>query len=171
MGTQPTNKLPSMASVLRAPNPNNPTKAEVDAMLASFQPSDFQISSTVLPPCPSTSALVGLLGLGALRTLAMEGSLLVGWVGRLRVGILVWAMLTVIGAGLGWKFTGSRRSGYSEGRMVVVSTGHSGEPCGKTVSSIGGESRPFFNSLCIPPSRWLWSVFPMLFLFAESLRA
>jgi len=54
--TQPTNKLPSMASVLRAPNPNNPTKAEVDAMLASFQPSDFQISSTVLPPpCPSTS--------------------------------------------------------------------------------------------------------------------
>ena len=58
-----------------------------------------------------------------------------------------------------------------EGRMVVVSTGHSGEPCGKTVSSIGGESRPFFNSLCIPPSLWLWSVFPMLFLFAESLKA
>jgi len=55
--SQPTNKLPSMASVLKGEVRHNPTKAEVDAMLASFQPSDFQITSTVLPPCPSTSPL------------------------------------------------------------------------------------------------------------------
>jgi len=57
--TQPTTKLPSMATVFTANSrPNNPTKAEVDAMLASFQPSDFQISSTVLPTHgPSTSPL------------------------------------------------------------------------------------------------------------------
>lgn len=53
--TQPTTKLPSMFNGSTRPNP---TKAEVDMMLASFQqPSEYQISSTVLHHAPSTSPL------------------------------------------------------------------------------------------------------------------
>lgn len=57
--TQPTTKLPSMGSVFTATSRPHPAlnKAEVDMMLASFQPSDFQISSTVLHTGPSTSPL------------------------------------------------------------------------------------------------------------------
>jgi hypothetical protein len=59
--SQPTTKLPSMASVLIGNTRPNPTKAEVDLMLASFQPqlgqTNYQIATTELPPQPSTSPL------------------------------------------------------------------------------------------------------------------
>lgn len=56
--TQPTTKLPSMATVFHGNSRPNPTKAEVDLMLASFQPTtDYHISSTVVPQGPSTSPL------------------------------------------------------------------------------------------------------------------
>jgi len=57
--TQPTTKLPSMASVFNSNTRLNPTKAEVEMMLATnfHQPSDYHISSSSIHHAPSTSPL------------------------------------------------------------------------------------------------------------------
>jgi len=44
--TIPTTKLPSMSTVFTR---TKPTQCEVDAMIASFEPSEYQISATVFP--------------------------------------------------------------------------------------------------------------------------
>jgi len=53
--TIPTTKLPSMSTVFTRTKPTQPTQSEVDAMIASFEPSEYQISATVLPPSVITS--------------------------------------------------------------------------------------------------------------------
>jgi len=45
--TVPTTKLPSMSTVFTK---TKPTQSEVDAMIASFEPSEYQISATVFQP-------------------------------------------------------------------------------------------------------------------------
>jgi len=47
--TIPTTKLPSMSTVFTK---TKPTQSEVDAMIASFEPSEYQISATVFPHQP-----------------------------------------------------------------------------------------------------------------------
>ena len=47
--TVPTTKLPSMSTVFTK---TKPTQSEVDAMIASFEPSEYQISATVFQPAP-----------------------------------------------------------------------------------------------------------------------
>jgi len=50
--TIPTTKLPSMSTVFTR---TKPTQSEVDAMIASFEPSEYQISATVFHPQPVVS--------------------------------------------------------------------------------------------------------------------
>lgn len=51
--TMPTTKLPSMSTVFTR---TKPTQSEVDAMIASFEPSEYQISATVFHPQPVVSS-------------------------------------------------------------------------------------------------------------------
>lgn len=51
--TIPTTKLPSMSTVFTR---TKPTQCEVDAMIASFEPSEYQISATVFHPQPIVSS-------------------------------------------------------------------------------------------------------------------
>jgi len=51
--TVPTTKLPSMSTVFTK---TKPTQCEVDAMIASFEPAEYQISATVFPPSTSASS-------------------------------------------------------------------------------------------------------------------
>jgi len=51
--TIPTTKLPSMSTVFTR---TKPTQSEVDAMIASFEPSEYQISATVFHPQPVVSS-------------------------------------------------------------------------------------------------------------------
>jgi len=54
--TVPTTKLPSMSTVFTRTNQTPPSSSEVDAMIASFEPRDYQISATVFHPQPVVSS-------------------------------------------------------------------------------------------------------------------
>ena len=49
----PTTKLPSMSTVFTR---TKPTHSEIDAMISSFEPSEYQISATVFHPQPAVSS-------------------------------------------------------------------------------------------------------------------